>query len=139
MWNLYNFIMQTLIGSRCYPWSHSWARWIQSAYFYNTYFKYYPPICATVTEVFCFLQILWLKFSLHFSSVWAACHVCFALIFMTLNYLCKENKLWSSSWCSFIHPPVTFSLLLSNVLSMCVSGSLSVCSPSKVLAFTSWF
>jgi hypothetical protein len=115
MWNLYNFIMQTLIGSRCYPWSHSWTRWIESAsYFCYTSLKYYPPICALVTEVFFFLQILWLKFSLCL----AACHVCRFLIFMTLSYLCKENKSWSSSWCSFMHPPMTFSLILSYVLSI---------------------
>ena len=80
-----------------------------------------------VTEVFFFLRILWLKFSLRL----AAWHVCLFLIFITLNFLCKENKSWSSSWCSFIHPPVTFSLFW-NVLSKCVSGSLSACSFSSV-------
>jgi len=77
--------------------------------------KYYPPVCALVTEVFFFLQILWLKLSLHL----AACHVCLFLIFMTLNYLCRE-QIMKLFMMQFFHPPVTFSLLLSDVLSMCV-------------------
>jgi hypothetical protein len=48
---------------------------------------------------------------------------------VTVLILSKEYKLWSSSLCSFLQPPVTSSLLGQNIpLSALFSNNLSLCS-----------
>jgi hypothetical protein len=47
--------------------------------------------------------------------------------------LWEEYKLWSSSLCNFLHPPVTSSLLGPNILlNTLFSNTLSLCSSSKI-------
>jgi hypothetical protein len=44
-----------------------------------------------------------------------------------LIILGKEYKLWSSSSCSFLQPPITWSLYSPNILNNLFSNTLSLC------------
>jgi hypothetical protein len=50
------------------------------------------------------------------------------LYLVILIILGEEHKLWSSSQCSFLQPPVTSSLFGPNILSTLFSNTLSLCS-----------
>jgi hypothetical protein len=53
----------------------------------------------------------------HFSAIRATCPAYLIFLdFIILMILAEENKLWISSLCSFLHPPVTPSLCDPNIL-----------------------
>jgi hypothetical protein len=69
-----------------------------------------------------------------FSKIIAKCSAYFILPYLIiLIILCEDCKLRSSSICSFLHPPVTSSLLSPNILfSKQFSNTLSLCSSLKL-------
>jgi hypothetical protein len=51
---------------------------------------------------------------------------------IVLLLLCEENKLWSSSLCSFLQLPVTSPLFGPDILSILFFNTLSLCSSLNV-------
>ena len=79
---------------------------------------YYPPIYAWVLHVVSFLQVFPPKPCIHLSSPHSATcptHLIFVDL-ITRTRLGEEYRSVSSSLCSFLHSPVTSSLLGPNIL-----------------------
>jgi hypothetical protein len=127
--------------TRALHWSLSWTRSFQSI-------LPHPISLRSILILFTYLQLGFLSgffpsdfltkilYSFPFASTRATClahHVTLDLIILII--LGEEYKLWSSSLCSFLQPPVTSSLfgpnillstLISNTVSLDVCPSLNV-------------
>ena len=99
--------------------SPSWARSIQSMPPHPEHpSQYYPHVYAWVSQVVSFLQVSSPKPCIHtsFSPIRATCPTLLIVEFITRTILGEEYRSLSSSLCSFLHSPVTSSLLGPNIL-----------------------
>ena len=95
---------------------------------------YYPPIYFWLSQAVSFLQVSPpVLYTPLFSRIRATCPAHPILDFITRTILGEEYRSLSSSLCSFLHAPVTSSLLGQNILfSTLFSNTLSLCSSFNV-------
>jgi len=90
------------VFTRASHWILSWSRWIHlTPYFFKTYFNNILPPTAYFSQVVSFLQVFWLKFCIHMSSVPYVLPILPSLIWYLVTFS-EEHKLWSSLICSFL-------------------------------------
>ena len=88
---------------------------------------YYPPIYAWVSQVVSIPQVSLPISCILLSPIRATCPAHLILLdFFTRTVLGEEYRSLSSSLCSFLHSPVTSSLLGPNILNILFSNTLSL-------------
>jgi len=116
------------------PWSLSWARRIQSTISHIIFLISIVIISSHLRLVLGMassLQVLVLKFCMHFSSLTCVLHSPNLTLydFIIQIIIGKVYQLWISSLCSLLQPPTTSSLLGPNILlSTLFPNTLNTCS-----------
>jgi hypothetical protein len=97
-----------------------WARWIQSTSSLRSILTLpYHPHLGLPNDIFALRFQPNTLYAFLISLIHATCPTHLTLHdFITLKVFDEEYKLWSSSLYNFLHPPITFLLLKSNILNI---------------------
>ena len=108
---------------------------VPTSHFLKTYLEYYHPICAWVFQVVSFPQVSPPKPCLYLYSPTYVLHALPTsfVSMITWPVLGDECRSLSSSFCSFLHSPVTSSLLGPNILGTLFSNTFSLRSSLNVI------
>jgi hypothetical protein len=84
-------------------------------------FYWYCPLVFTYTpkQPMPFLLVTKLLFAFRISLICVTCPI-HPIVLNLITLITDENKLWSSTLCIFVHPPITLTPLGSNSLNFCL-------------------
>jgi len=127
------------VFKKAYHWSLFRARWIQFTTSHPNSLRYililfYRIRLRLQLDVFPWSFEIKILYTFPIASIHATCPAYLIFLgFITLIIFDEAYELWSSSLCSFIQSPATFSLLLPNILlSILLSDTLRLCSSLDV-------